>query len=195
MANILNDSNTAPAADSVIVFKRLGSFAPRAALKAIEDLGAKIKVIETERARWLAPEALAEIKRRREAVTENPTAENLAAMSNESADQLSKRYEATADEYHRMLTTMRLPLHDHYIAVLAGLVAALDAAIEKATADNAKTWAGWGVKHDAATDPLLLSLRRLKESAVARLDNKSCVMHVDDFRQFLGLTKGSGFFS
>jgi hypothetical protein len=195
MANILLDSNTAAAADSVIVFKRLGSFAPKPALKAIEDLGNKIKVIETERGRWLAPEALAEIKRRREAVTENPTAENLAAMSNESADQLSKRYEATADEYHRMLTTMRLPLHDHYVAVLAGLVAALDGAIEKATADNARAAAGWGVKHDAATDPLLLSLRRLKESAIARLDNKSCVMHVDDFRQFLGLTKSSGFFA
>lgn len=189
MANKITSHNSAPAAESVTVFKRLGSFAPKAALAQIAEISARIKPLEKERSTWLRPEAEAEIHRRRSAVKNDPSEANLAQMSAESAAQLSARYEATADEYHRLLTEMALSLHQPYKAVLGGLLDALDEAIAKVTAEQGKTFASWGVKYDPATDQLILSLLRLKESAVARLDSQT-VMHHDDFRQFLGIKTG-----
>jgi hypothetical protein len=193
MANILNDSNSAPSADSVLVFKKLPSgWAPKATLKQIDNLSGRISKLETERAKWLTPCANAEILRRREAVKADPSQENLLAVSTESNEQLVKRYEATADTYHRLLSEMSLGLVEHYAAVLAALLPALDAVIERATAEQAKTAAAYGVKHDAAADPLLRSLARLKGCAVDRLSSH-VPMHVADFKAFTGLT-GSGFF-
>jgi hypothetical protein len=194
MPNVILDSNSAPAADSVVVFKKLPSgWAPKATLKQIDSLSGRISKLETERAKWLTPCANAEILRRREAVKNDPTPENLLAVSTESSEQLVKRYEATADTYHRLLSEMSLGLVEHYAAVLAALLPALDAVIERATAEQAKTCAAYGVKHNAGTDQVLLSLDRLRSSAVARLSSH-VPMHVADFKAFTGLT-GSGFFS
>ena len=193
MPNILLDSNTAPAADSVLVFRKLGNWAPKAALRSIDELASRIAKLEAERARWLTPCANAEIVRRREAVKNEPTIENLLAVSSESNEQLIKRYEATADTYHRLLSEMSLGLVEHYAAVLAALLPALDAVIERATAEQAKTCAAYGVKHVPATDALLLSLDRLKTSAAERLGSH-VPMHVNDFKAFTGLNKSGGLF-
>ena len=193
MANILNDSNSAPAADSVIVFRKLGNWAPKGALKQIDSLAGRISKLELERGRWLSPCANAEILRRREAVKADPTPENLLAVSSESNEALVKRYEATADTYHRLLSEMSLGLVEHYAAVLAALLPALDAVIERAAGEQAKTAAAYGVKHDASTDQVLRSLDRLRSSAVDRLSSH-VPMHVADFKAFTGLT-GSGYFS
>ena len=193
MPNVILDSNTAPAADSVTVFRKLGNWAPKGALKQIDSLSGRISKLESERGRWLTPCANAEILRRREAVKNDPTPENLLAVSSESNEALVKRYEATADTYHRLLSEMSLGLVEHYAAVLAALLPALDAVIERATAEQAKTAAAYGVKHNAATDQVVLSLDRLRSSAVARLSSH-VPMHVTDFKAFTGLT-GAGFFS
>lgn len=190
MPNVIIQRNTAPAADHVTVFARLGRFAPASALSKIKDISARMEPLERERNRWLRPCAEAEIHRRREAVKNDPSEANLAAVSLESADQLAKRYEATADEYHRLLAEMRPALHQPYTDVLAGLLEALDGAVAKVSAENTKQAEGWGVKYDAAADPVVLSLLRLRESAVARLDNPNCVMHPEEFRQFLGIKRG-----
>jgi hypothetical protein len=194
MANVFN-TNNAPAAHGPAVSKRLGRFAPAAALKAIAEIGATCDRIDAQRNQWLYPEALKAIADRRNAALADPSEKNLQALTGETGDQLIRRYENAANELFNVKTEAKRALHEHYVAVLEALRASLTEHMKALQAENEKAFAAWGIPYDAADDVMLLSLARYLEGAATKLDNPNCVCDVSEFREFVGVGAKPGLFS
>ena len=189
-------NNTAPAANGVAVCKKLGRFAPAAALKAIAEIGATVDRIEAERAKWLRPAAEAAIKARRDLATREPTQKNLEALSVETCDDLMRRYAEAAEELFAVKAEAKRPLHPHYLSVLDSLRTALGEHTKALQAENAAASASWGIIYDPLNDAILLSLARFMDVAEVKLNNPNCICDVTEFKDFLGLsTKPAGILS
>jgi hypothetical protein len=185
-------SNTAPAANGPAISEMLGAIYPKATVAAIAAITKDVERIQKMRASWLRPEAEKAIHERRVLAHAHPSETNLAALTGETPEALTARYEATANELFGVIETTKKALHPHYIVVLETLRAALTAQMGKLEAVNRKAFAAWGVPYDAANDAMLLSLSRFLDNAAGKLDNERCVCWPDELKTFLGELKPAG---
>jgi hypothetical protein len=191
MPNIHN-TNTAPAANGPALSETIGLVYPKATVAAISAISKDIERIGRERAKWLRPEAEKAIYDRRVLAHAHPSETNLAALTGETPEALTARYEATANELHGVIETTKKALHPHYLVILDTLRTALTAQMGKLEAVNRKAFAAWGVPYDAANDAMLLSLARFLDNAAGKLDNERCVCWPDELKTFLGELKPAG---
>ena len=185
-------SNSAPAAHGPTVSDLLGAIYPKATIAAINAITKDVERIQKMRAAWLRPEAEKAIHDRRVLAHAHPSETNLAALTGETPEALTARYDATAGELHGVIETTKKALHPHYLVVLETLRAALTAQMEKLEAVNRKAFAAYGVPYDAANDAMLLSLARFLDNAGTKLDNAACVCWPDELKSFLGEIKPAG---
>lgn len=184
--------NPAPAANGPAVSEMLGAIYPKATVAAIAAISRDVERIQRERAKWLRPEAEAAIHNRRTLAHAHPSDTNLAALTGETPEALTARYDATASELHGVIETTKKALHPHYLVLLETLRAALKAQMEKLEVTNRKAFAAYGVPYDAASDAMLLSLARFLDNAAGKLDNPACICWPDELRAFLGEIKPAG---
>ena len=185
-------SNSAPAAHGPTVSDLLGAIYPKATVAAINAITKDVERIQKDRAKWLRPEAEAAIHNRRTLAHAHPSDTNLAALTGETPEALTARYDATANELHGVIETTKKALHPHYLVVLETLRAALTAQMEKLEATNRKQHAAYGIPYAPESDAMLLSLSRFLDNAGAKLDNAACVCWPDEMKSFLGELKPAG---
>jgi hypothetical protein len=184
--------NSAPAANGPAVSEMLGAIYPKATVAAIAAITKDVERIQKERAKWLRPEAEKAIHDRRVLAHAHPSDTNLAALTGETPEALTGRYEATANELHGVIKTTKQALHPHYLVILDTLRTALTAQMGKLEAVNRAAHGKFGVPYAPETDAMLLSLARFLDNAAGKLDNAACVCWPDELRAFLGEIKPAG---
>ena len=191
MPNQFN-SNSAPAAHGPTVSDLLGAIYPKATVAAINAITKDVERIQRERSKWLRPEAEKAIHDRRVLAHAHPSETNLAALTGETPEQLTARFDSIQGELHGVIEQTKRQLHPHYLVVLETLRAALTVQMGKLEAVNRKAFAAYGVPYDAASDAMLLSLSRFLDNAAGKLDNERCVCWPDELKSFLGELKAAG---
>ena len=191
MPNQFN-SNSAPAANGPAVSEMLGAIYPKATVAAINAISKDVERIQRERSKWLRPEAEKAIHDRRTRAHAHPSDTNLAALTGETPEQLTARFDSIQNELAGVIEQTKRALHPHYLVLLETLTAALTAQMEKLEATNRKAFAAYGVPYDAASDAMLLSLARFLGNAAIKLDNPACICWPDELRAFLGEIKPAG---
>ena len=186
------NSNSAPAANGPAVSEMLGAIYPKATVAAINAITKDVERIQKMRAAWLRPEAEKAIHDRRVLAHAHPSEANLAALTGETPEALTARYDATAGELHGVIETTKKALHPHYLVVLETLRGALSAQMEKLEAVNRKQHAAYGIPYAPESDAMLLSLSRFLDNASTKLDSERCVCWPEELRAFLGEIKPAG---
>ena len=185
-------SNSAPAANGPAVSEMLGAIYPKATVAAINAITKDVERIQRERSKWLRPEAEAAIHNRRNLAHTHPSEANLAALTGETPEQLTARFDSIQGELHGVIEQTKRQLHPHYLVVLETLRAALTAQMEKLEATNRKQHAAYGIPYAPESDAMLLSLSRFLDNAAGKLDNAACVCWPDELKSFLGEIKPAG---
>ena len=139
-----------------------------------------------------ADEAEKAIHDRRVLAHAHPSDSNIAALTVETPEQLTARFDSIQNELHGVIEQTKRALHPHYLVLLETLRAALTAQMEKLEATNRKQHAAYGIPYAPESDAMLLSLSRFLDNAGTKLDNERCVCWPDELRLFLGEIKPAG---
>lgn len=163
----------------------LPAFAPKQLVNEIDAIEAELVRIETEKLKWTSDQADATLRKRLEDAQSDPSSANLAKFSEESPEELKKRFAATNEALTGIYYTRRAAASSAMVRLLEAFKPALEREMKNMESAHRARFEQFGAVYNPDEDVLLKSLAKLLENAESMLSSKHGI-DPRDLKTFLG---------
>lgn len=192
MANKFITLNDAPAASAPAV---LAAAKVRVSKDLLSELDLFLKDetrLITAGEKWTRERATEEIRARQKKAEENPSEENIAAITSEGASAIMAKYADNLNAVGNLRAAVSLRAVPVMKRILAIVGPAIEGEMARIAASHEAECKAHGITYNRDSDPHVRSLDRLLQNVTARLGNERCPPAPSEVIGMLGELKASG---